>query len=62
MCDDNMDIITVLRDVRDGFKTCAYYNNNNEIEDVINDTCLNRNLKLTGFFFYCTIVFIAMCE
>ncbi len=28
MCDDNMDIITVLRhmiDVRDGFKTCTYY-------------------------------------
>ncbi len=43
MCDDNMDIITVLRDmidVRDGFKTCAYYTNN-DIEDVINDICLN---------------------
>ncbi len=36
MCDDNMDIITVLRDmidVRDGFKTCAYYTNN-DVEDV----------------------------
>ncbi len=63
MCDDNMDIITVLRDmidVRDGFKTCAYYTNN-DIEDVINDICLNWNVKLTGFF-NCTIVFIAMCE
>ncbi len=43
MCDDNMDIITVLRhiiDVRDGFKTCTYYTNN-DIEDVINDICLN---------------------
>ncbi len=43
MCDDNMDIIIVLRvmiDVRDGFKTCAYYTNN-DIEDVINDICLN---------------------
>ncbi len=30
MCDDNTDIITVLRDmidVRDGFETCAYYTN-----------------------------------
>ncbi len=36
MCDDNMDI-TVLRDmivVRDGFKTCAYYTNN-DIEDFL---------------------------
>ncbi len=43
MCDDNMDIITVLRDtidVRDGFETCAYYSNN-DVEDVINDICLN---------------------
>ncbi len=43
MCDDNMDIITVLRnmiDVRDGFKTCAYYTHN-DVEDVINDICLN---------------------
>ncbi len=41
-CDDNMDIMTVLRDmidVRDGFKTCAYYTNN-DIEIVINDICL----------------------
>ncbi len=39
MCGDNMDIITVLWDtidVRDGFKTCAYYTNN-EVEDLIND-------------------------
>ncbi len=38
MCDDNMNIITDLRDmidVRDGFKTCAYYTNN-DVEDVIN--------------------------
>ncbi len=52
MCDDNMDIITVLRDmidVRDGFKTCAYYTHN-DVEDVINDICLNRNVKLTVFF------------
>ncbi len=37
MCDDNMDINTVLRDmidVRDGFKTC-------DVEDVINAICLN---------------------
>ncbi len=37
-----MDIITVLRDmidVRGGFKTCAYYTNN-EVEDVINDIYL----------------------
>ncbi len=43
MCDDNMDIITISRDmihVRDGFKTCAYYTNN-DVEDVINDICLN---------------------
>ncbi len=43
MCDDNMDIITVLRDmidVRDGFKTCAYYTNN-DIDDVIDDIYLN---------------------
>ncbi len=43
MCDDNMDAITVLKDmidVRDGFKTCAYYTNN-DVEDVINDICLN---------------------
>ncbi len=43
MCDDNMDIITVLRDmidVRDGFKTCVYYTNN-DVEDVIIDICLN---------------------
>ncbi len=43
MCDDNMDIITVLRymiDVRDGFKTSAYYTNY-DVEDVINDICFN---------------------
>ncbi len=42
MCDDNMDIITVLKDmidVRDGFKTCAYYTHN-DVEDVINGICL----------------------
>ncbi len=41
--EDNMDIITVLRDmidVRDRFKTCAYYTHN-DVEDVINDICLN---------------------
>ncbi len=38
MYDDNMDIITVLRDMI--FKTCAYYTNN-DVEDVINDICLN---------------------
>ncbi len=58
-----MAIITVLRDMideRDGFKTCAYYTNN-DVEDVINDNGLNLNVKLTAFF-NCTIVFIAMCE
>ncbi len=43
MCDDNMDIITVLRDMIDmtyGFKTCAHYTNN-DVEDVINDNCMN---------------------
>ncbi len=43
MCDDNMDIITVLNDmidVTDGLKTCAYYTNN-DVEDVINHICLN---------------------
>ncbi len=59
MCDDNMDIITVLKDVRNGFKTCAYYTDN-DVEDVINHICLNWNVKLT--FFNCTIVFIAICE
>ncbi len=52
MCDDNIDIITVLRDVidvRDGFKTCAYYTNN-DLEDVINDICLKWNVKVTVFF------------
>ncbi len=36
-------------DERDGFKTCAYYTNN-DVEDVINDIFLNWNVKLTGFF------------
>ncbi len=43
MCDGNIDIITVLKDmidVRDGFKTWAYYTNN-DIEYVINHICLN---------------------
>ncbi len=53
MCDDNKDIFTVLRDmidVRDGFKTCAYYTHN-DVEVlllflwfttvVINDICWN---------------------
>ncbi len=44
-------------DVRDGFKTYTH----NDVENVINDICLNWNVKLTGFF-NCTIVFIAMCE
>ncbi len=35
-------------DVRDGFKTCAYYTHN-DVEDVINDICLNWNVKLTVF-------------
>ncbi len=42
MCEDNMGNITVLRDmisVRYGFKTCAYYTNN-EMDYVINDVCL----------------------
>ncbi len=60
MCDDNMDTITVLRDVRDSFKTCAYYTNN-DVEDVINDICLYWNVKLIVCF-NCTIVFIAMWE
>ncbi len=59
MCDDNMDIITVLRDMID-FKIYAYYTNN-DVENVVNDICLNWNVKLTGFF-NCTIVFIEMCE
>ncbi len=52
MCDDNMDIITDLRnmiDMRDGFKICAYYTNN-DVEDVINHICLNWNVKLAVFF------------
>ncbi len=36
-------------DVRDDFKTCAYYTHN-DVEDVINDICLNWNVKLTVFF------------
>ncbi len=43
ICDDSMDIATVLKnmiDVRDDFKTCTYYTNN-DIEDVINHICLN---------------------
>ncbi len=43
MCYDNMDIITVLKDmidVKDGFKTCTHYTNN-DVEDVINHICLN---------------------
>ncbi len=62
MCDDNMDIITVLRDtidVRDGFETCAYYSNN-DVEDVINDICLNWNVKLTGGFFIVPL-FLLQC-
>ncbi len=61
MCDDNMDI-TVLRDmidVRDGFKTCAYYTHN-DVEDVINDIYLNRNVKLT-FFFLIVPLFLLQC-
>ncbi len=47
-----MDIITVFRDminVRDGFKTCAYYTNN-DVGDVINDICLNSNVTLIRFY------------
>ncbi len=47
----NMDIITVTRDinyVREGFKNCVYYTNN-EIEDVINGICLHRNVKFSVF-------------
>ncbi len=36
-------------DMRDDFKTCSYYTNN-DIEDVINHICLNGNVKLTVFF------------
>ncbi len=43
-------------DVRDG----AYYINNH-IEDVINQICLNWNIKLTVCF-TCAIVVIAICE
>ncbi len=32
-------------DVRDGFKTYAYYTNN-DVEDVINHICLNWNFKI----------------
>ncbi len=47
-----MAIITVLRDiidVRNGFKTCAYYTNN-DVEYVINHICLNWNVKLNILF------------
>ncbi len=43
ICNDNMDFITVLRDmidVRNGFKTCSYFTNN-DVGDVINHICLN---------------------
>ncbi len=52
MCDDNMDIITVLRDmidVRDGFKTSAYYTNN-DVEDVINYICIELKCKINWVF------------
>ncbi len=58
-----MDIITVLRDtidVRDGFKTCAYYTNT-DVQDVINDISFKMKCKINCFC-NCTIVFIAMCE
>ncbi len=42
-------VLRDMIDVRDGFKTCAYYTNN-DIEDVINDTYLDWNVKLTLFF------------
>ncbi len=63
MCDDNMDIITVLKymiDVRDGFKACAYYTNN-DVEDVINDICLSWNVKLTVFNFLIVSLFLLQC-
>ncbi len=41
--------------VRDVFKTCVYYNNN-DVEDVINDICLNWNVKLTVF-----LLFLLQC-
>ncbi len=44
-------------DVRDCFKTCAYYTNN-EVEDVINDICLNWNVK---FFFLIVPLFLLQC-
>ncbi len=62
MCDDNMDIITVLSDmidVRDGFKACAYYTHN-DVEDVINDICLNWNVKLTVSFLIVAL-FLLQC-
>ncbi len=36
-------------DVRDCFKNCAYYTNN-DVEDVINHICLKWNVKLIVFF------------
>ncbi len=53
--------ITVLKDmidVRDGFKTCAYYTNN-DVEDVINHICLNWNIKLTIFLI--VLLFLFQC-
>ncbi len=51
MCDDNMDIITVLRDmidVRDGFKTCAYYTHNDVLKKKIVPLfllqCVNKDI------------------
>ncbi len=58
MCDDNMDIITVLRDmidVRDGFKTCDYYTNN-DVEDVINELKCKIN-----WFFLIVPLFLLQC-
>ncbi len=55
MCHDNMDIITVLRDMID------VRDINDEVEDVINDICLNWNVKVT-FFFIVPLFVIVMCE
>ncbi len=51
ICDDTIDIVSRdMIDVRDGVNTCAYYTDN-EVEDVINDICLNWNVKLTVLWF-----------
>ncbi len=64
MCDEHMDIFSVLKDridVRDDFKTCAYFTTD-DVEDVINDIYLNWNVKGTFWrVLNCTIVFLLQC-